>query len=54
MSENENGTTELADDLLYEPFAATKISRNSEKKLFGLNDYLIVGLIRCTRNAMLI
>ena len=28
--------------------APTIISRKSEKILFGLNDYSIVGLIRCT------
>ena len=52
-SDNESDTTEPTDDLC-DSFAPTIILRNSEKILFGLNDYSIVGLIRCTRIAMLL
>ena len=44
-SDNESDTTEPADDLS-NPFAPTIISGNSEKILFGMKDYSIVGLIR--------
>ena len=52
-SDNKSDTTELAEDHC-DPFATTITSRNSEKILFELNDYSIVGLIRCKRIAMML